>query len=688
MGHVRYSLLAAVSALAVAACAGASTGSKVSSKPIAATGSTTSAPRSCKRQAAGVTMTPMANEGATVVLAERGPATIAVVADGDERAIHLIDVDTGATLSSTKLDGIPSQLTMLDDGRVVVALRDLSKLVVFEPNADLAEPMAERCRVATPTEPVALTLSPDGASLYAVAGWGAKLVAYDTGELRPTWTLDVPREPREVIISADAKHAFIAHAVGGKATVVDLEVRAARSVATTERFNHELERTHKKVREAITKASAPLPESEVEKVGRLLAAGEANIEAEELSQRRTSCQSFALAKSTTGADRVFLPQVLVDPGDLNQLPSGYGDEGAVTELPSVAVLDPATGFVFGSSLRVNSNMAFRGAGVTEEHCILPRSAAVDEKSHSLLVGCFGTDVVVAYDALSPDPARAEKRRWRVAAGPSGIAIDTIEHRAVVWSQFDRTLNVIRLTGHEAEVPPGANDPAVRKIEVASDPERQLSVAHLLGRSLFHSTNDTRIAHDGRACASCHPDGRQDGLVWATPNGPRRTKLLAGGLVGTAPFAWDGDANKLEDHVRDTFDRLRGAGGLRSVELRALVSYMKSLPEPPSTVAKSSALVARGQAIFSSEQAGCATCHEGDTYSDNKIHDVKSKAKMDRESEFNTPSLRFLAGRAPYYHDGRYKSLGDLLVGVDGAMGHTKHLDAGDLAALEAFLLTL
>ena len=71
-----------------------------------------------------------------------------------------------------------------------------------------------------------------------------------------------------------------------------------------------------------------------------------------------------------------------------------------------------------------------------------------------------------------------------------------------------------------------------------------------------------------------------------------------------------------------------------------------------------------------------------------MHDVKSKTDIDREAGFNTPSLRFLAGRAPYYHDGRFETLSDLLAGVDGAMGHTKHLKKEEQKALEAFLLTL
>ena len=41
------------------------------------------------------------------------------------------------------------------------------------------------------------------------------------------------------------------------------------------------------------------------------------------------------------------------------------------------------------------------------------------------------------------------------------------------------------------------------------------------------------------------------------------------------------------------------------------------------------------------------------------HDVKSRAAKDNHAEFDTPSLRFIARSAPFFHDGRYASLDEL-----------------------------
>ncbi len=99
-----------------------------------------------------------------------------------------------------------------------------------------------------------------------------------------------------------------------------------------------------------------------------------------------------------------------------------------------------------------------------------------------------------------------------------------------------------------------------------------------GRSLFFATADARISGDGRACASCHPDGRDDALTWATPLGPRQTPMLAGRLDGTAPYGWNGDAPSIAAHLRRTFARLKGSG-LAGDDLDALLAYVATLAPP-------------------------------------------------------------------------------------------------------------
>ncbi len=156
---------------------------------------------------------------------------------------------------------------------------------------------------------------------------------------------------------------------------------------------------------------------------------------------------------------------------------------------------------------------------------------------------------------------------------------------------------------------------------------------------------------------------------------------------TAPYGWNGAGGDVEEHLTHTFQRLRG-GGLPKPEADALLAYIGSM-QPPTTRAQDRAKVARGKDVFSSRDTGCATCHLGDgTFTDHAAHDVGSKAKADSAPSFDTPSLKFVGGTAPYFHDGRYPSLHALLVEADGQMGHTGQLSKDDMDALEAYLRSL
>jgi DNA-binding beta-propeller fold protein YncE/mono/diheme cytochrome c family protein len=697
MRRIRWSLTLTftIAGGALAACGGARSKPPTTSPRVQVTQATTPRATSCIRADAsqpGPERVAKNGIGSTVVLAKWAGKNVAFVSDSDDRAVHAVDVDSKKHLSTTKLDGRPGQLVMLKDGRLVVTLRDRAKLAVLDP-ARADAPLETRCSVDTPADPVGLALTP-GEDVLVAAAWDHALAAYRGDELKHAYTVDVEREPQAIVVSAEGKTAFVAHSVGGKASIVDLETKQVRRVMLEGLQHHHLNELRKKATQQLDGQNSVrvdgIATAGHEKLYQLASAEIDRLRTTGMFAMRTSCQSFALARAENPGGRIFAPQVLVDPGNLEQRAQGYGNTMMRTEVPSVAVIDEKTGLPLMSSLAIGNDTSIFsrfGQAPEPERCVLPRAAAVDDTSQSLLVACYGIDTVIAYDAASADPAHAEKRRWRVPAGPSGIAVDRLGRRAVVWSQFDRNVAVIPL-GEKLEQEEGKDDETVARIEIEADPERQLSVAIALGRSLFHASGDQRIARDGRACASCHPDGRDDGLVWATPNGPRRTKMLAGMLKGTAPFSWDGDNAKLTDHLQDTFKRLSGEGGLRSLELRALVAYLESLEAPTRAGISDKVKIARGESSFRSAAAGCATCHDGHALTDSKLHDVQSQHKGDRTKEFDTPSLRFISGRAPYFHDGRYRTLRELLVGTSGKMGHTAQLSPQQLDDLESYLKSL
>ncbi len=612
--------------------------------------------------------------GSTVALADIGGKTFAYVADEDDQGIHVVDIDARTDLGSTPIGGRPSQLMFLPDGRLVVALRDRAQIVVLEPQLDPAKPLDARCAVPTDAEPFGLALSPDDAQILVTSAWGRSLASYDAKNpsMRQTWDIALPREPRSVIISDDGTKAFVAQAVGGHVSVVDLTMQ--RVVPTETHPTEENVKAAMKAGTLGTNASA--------------------FRFTTFAGSGTSCQGFALAKTEDPRGRVLVPQALVDPGDPNGNPEGYGNpQTDQTEVGDVAVLDESRGDLLLASLQVAQSRLARSMRSDSSHdheeCLLPRSAAYDAKTKSLLVGCYGIDDVVAYDALAASPVRAVKRKWDVAAGPSGIAVDPRGSRAVVWAQFERIVNILPLGGPELVDDTGPDKPPPVGRIALREPAHPLPTSIALGRVLFHMVGDERISHDGRACASCHPDGRDDSLTWATPNGPRRSIMLAGRITDTAPFSWSGTEHTLQEHMTITFARLQGNGGLRSMELDALAEYVQTLAIPPVVPnAADKERIAKGDAIFHSAAAGCANCHAGPFATDNQHHDVQSKARSDKSGTFNTPSLRFVSGGGPYFHDGRYKTLQQLLTDADRKMGHTAQLSSDDLQSLESYLRSL
>ena len=603
-----------------------------------------------RRPRSGATRVGASRQGSTVALAQQGGVTLAYVADEDDAAIHTFDVDHGVELAVTPLEGSPAQLLVLDDGRVAVALRDRNRVAILEPSDRADAPLEPRCAAAVAVEPVALATSPEGARLLVTSGWGHALTALEVDDLAAIFTVDLPREPRAVLVDDDGRRAFVAHLVGARMSAIDLDDSA-----------HPVHSIDLRVGGA------------------------------------SGCQGYALTKTSfaavspdaasAGPGRIFAPMVQVDPGEPRST-FGYGGSlASPSEAALVSVVDTT------AERTLTRSRGSDGASRRRE-CLLPRSATMGHQG-GLLVSCLGIDAVVELDARAQNPAAVERRRFRLPAGPTGVAADPDHPRAVVWSQFARELSVIDLAA-PPPTKPGAKPapdalPALR-IAAARDARSWVTPEIARGRALFHATDDGRLSRDGRACASCHPDGREDALTWSTPDGPRQTIMLAGRVVGSEPYGWFGANKSLNAHVTRTMARLGGTGLAKSkADLDALLAYLGALRAPsladaPRDPARAT-LIAKGRDLFLDPSQGCSTCHLG-AGTDKAAHDVKSGNIDETSLRFDTPSLRFISGTAPYFHDGRFRSLEDVLEHSDGSMGHTMRLSRPDLLSLVAYLETL
>ncbi|MBL9028440.1 MAG: c-type cytochrome [Myxococcales bacterium] len=673
----------------VAACSGAAIQlEEAVAAPVARPASASSGlaePASCARKGSTRGGAPLSSsgQGGTVALSSWGNQVVAYVLHEDDRAIHAIDIESGMQLGVTPLDGAPASLLVLGDGRVAVTLRDENKLQLLEPGATPGDTFAVRCSLDVPSEPFGLATSPDGATLAVTSAWAHKVLAFDVATMKLRAEVDVPREPRAVVVDDDGERAFVAHVVDAKMSVVDLPTASSaspsvRTIDLRAKKSGQLQAgcqgfaLAKAVSALPTHAGQPGTPASSEKPPLRGAAPPAPGEPGKAAPPTSPTAPKAPDSGVPQVEaRVFAPMVIVDPGEVEQASSGgYGSpERGPTERPLVSVVDAG-------AERPMTRTAAGDALVSTDACLLPRAAAFDAGSQSLLVVCLGSNMVLRLDGRAVDPSRRQLASFRVPAGPTGIALDEQRGRAVVFSQFASALTVVSIA-----------DGKSREISVPAILSRMPAAQLLRGRALFHATNDGRISGDGRACASCHPDGRDDAITWQTPDGPRQTIMLAGRLAGSAPFGWDGDKSTVRAHVTDTLARLRGTGmavlSADRADFEDLLAYVGAMKAPKvAPDAARAALIARGEELFQDETTSCAACHPAGRTNGKAVVVSTGATKID------TPSLTGVAGTAPYFHDGRFATLEELLKSPDHFMGKTVQLTRKDRVALAAYLETL
>ena len=92
---------------------------------------------------------------------------------------------------------------------------------------------------------------------------------------------------------------------------------------------------------------------------------------------------------------------------------------------------------------------------------------------------------------------------------------------------------------------------------------------------------------------------------------------------------------------------------------------------------------RGAEIFSRDEVGCASCHTGPQFTDNKTYTMFGVEVV------KTRSLVGIGATAPYLHDGSAETLKALMLRVrDGSMGDTSSLSESEIDDLVAFLRSL
>lgn len=622
-------------------------------------------PTSCSASSS-LRRTSKGGQGSSVVLARWGERDVALLADADRRRVSMFDLAKSEIAAGVDVEGTPSQLLLLDDGRVVVSLEDRSEVVVLAASESALTSVCTRQVAPGPTG-----LATDGTRTVVASTAAAVISVLDAAELGTEAAVAVPRLPRGVLVLGES--IFVSHVAGTHVSELPL-VGAERRVtpistslrtATIEAARAEDLLVARQASQAFTLVKVELTRA---------AAVGASPPAPPSTEARppvggAAPSPVAPAKPAPSArSKIVVPMVSVDPGvGRNSFQNYYGPPptaGVAKIAPTGLSIDPS------AKVALTSTITASGREETTQACMLPRAAVAGSRG-KIYVACAGTDEVMELEGRRHDPLASYVRRFAVPPGPTGVALSDDEKLLVAFSQFDAALTLIDLE---------SGDPRTISLDLGASP---LSLDHRVGRELFHRANDARITGDGIACASCHPGGLDDGVVWQTPEGPRQTIALAGKLEGTEPFGWTRGQTTLSGYIESTCSRL-GGSGLPHDELNSLASYVRAVAPLPAVPVEES-LRARGAEAFVEQD--CISCHLEVVGTNHQAHRIVQASGRGYD-EMDTPSLFRVGMTGPYFHDGRYATLEDLLGDRSSTMGRTRLLKPEEQVALAAFLRSL
>lgn len=196
-----------------------------------------------------------------------------------------------------------------------------------------------------------------------------------------------------------------------------------------------------------------------------------------------------------------------------------------------------------------------------------------------------------------------------------------------------------------------------------------------GHEIFHRATDS-----GLSCASCHPEGTDDGHTWNFEGiGLRRTQPLDVGLIDTAPYHWDGDMPDFDVLMSEVLAHRMGGKRQSPERGESFTRWMFAQQRPAAASGHDDpTLAAAGEQLFATY--ACTKCHDGPGLGGQRTELVAGEMKQ-------VPTLRRISLHPPYMHDGRAATLEAAVRDMIETTHDTTAPDA-DVDAIAAYMRTL
>lgn len=565
------------------------------------------------------------------------------VAGGDDHFVARVDTDS-LEAQTTRIDGEPTRLTRIGP-RIFVTLRAQRAVVELE---DDGGRLREVRRVEVGPEPYGIAASSDGSKLYVAVSTADEVRELDAETLETLRTFDVPNEPRWLVVHPSDRKLYVGAAGLGGLHVIDLELGRRTPIS----FPPTAVDGRGQPREIAVRVTGDLafsPDGSRLAVPLALLTPSAPLLASRIAESRGYYEQ--IIGVTLGP---IQPSVAILPTDDAGTP-----QLAEPELVPI-ILTADSGYLASVVFSPNGNRIF--GTIEGGAAIVAIPTSYDPRRDGRLV----------------EGALSRRRLKKFGGAPAGARamVFTTSQEALIYGFLAHRIKAVTFTFFGPQKDLGYSEGETSAALAPSTRTAQVD----RGRALFYSTNDPAVTAGGISCATCHFEGRTDGVTWTFERGPRQTPSLAGGV--STPVRWQADiATVAEDAVQTSAEM---GGNLSLADGEAIAAFIEQLrPVDHPLRGSSTAEIERGREIFHRPDVGCAGCHSGAQYTDKRTYDMLGFQGV------ATPTLLGIAATAPYFHDGSAKTLRDvLLLARSGAMGNTSQLDEGEMAALEAFLRSL
>ena len=505
--------------------------------------------------------------------------------------------------------------------------------------------------------PCAPVISKDGGTVYVLNRFAAQVSVLDAGKMSVVKTVKVLREPFAATLGAEGKYLFVANMLPYCAATNDV-VAASVSVIDTRTFA---------VRHILlpngstgVRGIASSPDGKSVYVTHTM--GRYQLPTTQLERGWMNTAALSVFDGATGA---YVNTVLLDDVDRG----GANPWGvAVTEDGRTLVVAHAG---------------------TCELSIIDR-AALHDRLAKAAKGESASGIVKSAEDVPNDLAFLVSIRRRVLAGGNGPRGVLLSGRTAITAlYFEDAVSLFDL-----------DDASARAKLVPLGPRPDLSRDRARRGEMLYN-DGSMCFQQWQSCASCHPDGRVDGLNWDLLNdgmgNPKQTK------------------SELYDHLTPPtmITGIRkdmhtcNAAGLVHIQFvtrpeedvncfDAYVEKMKPVPSPYLVNGKLSARAQRGEKLF--VKAKCAECHTPEKkapggeplWTDLKLYDVGLGTATETGRKFDTPTLAECWRTAPYLYDGRALTMEEVLTtcNPNDTHGETSKLTPEQIKDLAEYVLSL